>query len=398
MQTQHPVIVVGAGPSGLSTALFLAERGCAVTVLERNEVFPSDPRAATFHPPTMEILAPSGVTEELHRRGIVGPNWQNRDREKGVICEFDLGVLSGETPYPYRLQCEQHKFVAILREKLADQPLVTVISDVDVTRVAQGSAGVSVETNKGAFRASYVVGADGGRSVVRKSAGISFEGFTYQERFLVITTTHDFSANGYAVSNYVSDPVEWAALFQVPGNGAGPLWRVVFPTRPEESEADLLSFENARRHLKAFMPKEDGYEVVHTNLYTVHQRVAGTFRKDRLLLVGDAAHVNKPLGGMGMNFGIHDAANLAPKLAAVLLDGADDAILDRFDRQRRFAATKFLQAMTIQNKQALEETDQEAREARQQQLRETAADPVLAKAHLMRTSMIEGYRASLAVE
>lgn len=398
METQAQVIVVGAGPSGLSTALFLAERGCFVTVLERNEGTPMDPRAATFHPPTMEILAPSGVTDELHRRGIIGPNWQNRDREKGVICEFDLDVLSDETPYPYRLQCEQHKFVEILREKLKAQPRVTIVSGVEVTGLTQDDGAVTLQTSKGGFRAAYVVGADGGRSVVRKSAGISFEGFTYQERFLVITTTHDFSANGYAVSNYVSDPTEWAALFQVPGNGDGPLWRVVFPTRPEDREEDLLSFEKARQHLAVFMPKEGGYDVVHTNLYTVHQRVAGTFRQGKVLLVGDAAHVNNPLGGMGMNFGIHDAANLAPKLAAVVLEGEDEAILDLFDRQRRFAATKFLQAMTIQNKQALEEKDQGAREQRQQQLRETAADPLLAKSHLMRTSMIEGYRASLAVE
>ena len=107
------IVVVGAGPSGLTAALFLVKAGVPVTVLEsRTEIY-EDPRAATFHPPTMEMLEPSGVTKRLHDLGIVCPQWQFRGRDEGVIAEFDLGLLADMTRYPYRLQCEQHKLVAI---------------------------------------------------------------------------------------------------------------------------------------------------------------------------------------------------------------------------------------------------------------------------------------------
>lgn len=392
-----PVVVVGGGPSGLAAALFLAERGIEVTVLERHAEFPPDPRAATFHPPTLEIFEPSGVTAELHRRGIVGRHWQFRDRQTGIVCEFDLGLLGDETPFPYRLQCEQHKLVEILRDKLQGQPTAKICSGIEVTAVEARENGVAVRTSEGIVPCCYVIGADGGRSVVRKSAGISFEGFTYEEQFLVITTDFDFSSHGYAVSNYVSDPREWAALFQVPGNGSGPLWRVVFPTRAGEEDGDLLDVRAATERLARLLPETRGHRIVHTNLYSVHQRVAGTFRKGRVLLIGDAAHVNNPLGGMGMNFGIHDAACLAERLADVLEGRQDDTVLDQFDRQRRFAATEFLQAMTIQNKKVLEETDEAARLARQADLRAIANDPARSKAHLMRTSMIEGLRTASAI-
>ncbi len=390
------VAIAGAGPSGMTAALFLARQGIAVTVLERHAAPFADPRAATIHPPTMELYAESGVTAALHTRGIVAPVWQFRGREEGVVAAFDLGLLADQTPYPYRLQCEQHKLVAILAEKLGAFPHARIAWGAAVEDVAQDAAGVTLATTTGPIRADYVIGADGGRSVVRKSQGIGFDGFTYPERFLVITTPHDFAADGFAISSYVSDPREWCALFKVPGTTPEGLWRVVFPTDPAADEAALLDYGAAEVRLQGLIPRGEGYQVVHTNLYPVHQRVASVFRAGRVLLAGDAAHVNNPLGGMGMNFGIHDAANAAEKLCAVLR-GGDDAVLDRYDRQRRHVATAFLQAMTIANKQTLEEKDPAARRARLDTLRATAADPARARAHLLKTSMIEGFRAAAAI-
>lgn len=384
------VIICGAGPSGLTAALFLSRAGVPVTVLESRSEQYEDPRAATFHPPTMEMFAESGVTQRLHELGILCPRWQFRGRKEGLIAEFDLGILADITPYPYRLQCEQHKLVGILSEKLTGQSNCNIHYGATVEGVSQSATGVAVTTAEGGrYEGAYVIGADGGRSIVRKSQEIEFVGFTYQERFLVITTPTDFALKGFAFSCYVSDPSEWCALFKVPGGGPPGLWRVVFPTNPEAAADDLLDHASAERRLQGFIPSDKPYSIVHTNLYTVHQRVAANYRSGRVLLVGDAAHVNNPLGGMGMNFGIHDAVSLADKLIRVL-DGSDDGLLDLYDRQRRHVANTFLQAMTIQNKRVLEEKDPQKQVERMNEMRETAKDPVKARTFLLRTAMFEG--------
>ena len=397
-----PVLIAGGGPAGMATALFLTARGVPVVLFERSAKPHADPRAATYHPPTLEMLEPSGVTDELHQRGIVARTWQYRDRREGMVAEFDLQALAGDTRYPYRLQCEQHKLVAMLEKRVAASPLAEIVHGVEVTNVQQDETGVRVELQDehGGIRwhaGSWLVGADGGRSVVRKSQDIDFRGFTWPERFLVITTTFDFAPLGFAFSSYTMDPVEWTATFKIPGEDESGIWRSVFPTRPDDDERELLDFGRATERLAAFVPESRRGQVIHTNLYAVHQRVAATYRRGRVLLAGDAAHVNNPLGGMGLNFGLHDAHNLAGKLAEVW-HGGDPALLDRYDRQRRAVAEQYLQTQTIANKQTLEETDPAKRAARQADMRATAADPQRARLYLLRTAMIEGLRAAAAIE
>ena len=396
------VLIAGGGPSGMAAALFLTQRGIPVTVIERSVEPHADPRAATYHPPTLEMLAPSGVTDDLHSNGLIAPRWQFRDRREGLVAEFDLGILAGDTPYPYRLQCEQHKLVEMMERRVASSPLATIIHGTAVDEVAQDESSVRVRVARTdgrseCFSGSYLIGADGGRSLVRKSQHIEFKGFTWPERFLVITTTFDFESLGYAYSSYTMDPVEWAATFKVPGDDGRGIWRCVFPTRPDENEADLLDRSRAAARLAEFVPESVSGRVVHVNLYAVHERVAATYRKGRVLLVGDAAHINNPLGGMGLNFGIHDAHSLAGHLIRAIENG-DSAPLDRYDRQRRTVAERYLQAQTIANKELLEESDAGRRTARQREMRAIAADPERARQYLLRTAMIEGLRAAASIE
>jgi len=402
MQRDASVIIVGGGPAGMATALFLLEHDVDVIVLEKSLQPHADPRAATYHPPTLEMLAPSGVTAELHARGLVARHWQIRDRKAGLIAEFDLAALAGDTPYPYRLQCEQHKLVAMLERRVASHPKARIIHAADVIDVTQDADSVTVEFNAGegrrSLRAAWLVGADGGRSVVRKSQQIEFAGFTWPERFLVITTSFDFATLGYALSSYTMDPTEWTATFKIPGDDENGLWRCVFPTRPEEHDNELLDFGSAAHRLAALAADTAGGKIVHTNLYSVHQRVARSYHRGRVLLVGDAAHVNNPLGGMGLNFGLHDAHDLAPRLAAILHDQTDaETLLAGYDRRRRTVAENYLQSQTIANKRLLEENDPDVRRVRQDEIRTIAADPDATRRYLLRTSMIESIRAAAQI-
>jgi 3-(3-hydroxy-phenyl)propionate hydroxylase len=247
-------------------------------------------------------------------------------------------------------------------------------------------------------RGAYLVGADGGRSTVRKAIGLEFEGFTFPERFIKVITPYDFSTHRpeFGYRNFFSHPDDYCTLFKTPGERAPGLWRIVFSSRPHETDAESLALDNIRARLDRFFP-DTAIEIEHLNLYAVHQRVASRFRNGRVMLAGDAAHVVNPHGGMGMNGGIHDAVNLADKLARIWRGDADDRALDVYDRQRRSAASEFVQAQSIRNKQLLDESDPAARRRNLDELRRTAEDPVLAHRFLLKTSMIDSVRHAAAI-
>ena len=392
------VLIAGAGPVGMVAALRLALAGVPVTVFERSADLTEDLRASTFHPPTLDMLAEFGLTDDLIAQGLIARHTQYRDRRTGVIAEFDMQLLAGETAHPYRLQCEQFKLTRLVHRRLAAFPDARVCFSAGIDAVEQHADGVvvSVETPAGVERhaGAYLIGADGAWSRVRQALAIEFEGYTYPERFLVASTDHDFAAHMERLSyvNYVSDPEEWCVLLRVPG-----LWRVLFPTRPDETDEEVLQDDPIQRRLQNLLPKQDGYRTEHRTLYRVHQRVARRYRAGRAFLAGDAAHINNPLGGMGMNGGLHDVLNLAQKLIAVHRGEADDASLDRYERQRRPIAIEYINASTARNKKALEERDAAARARNHAEMRRTAEDPEAARAFLRKSSMLEALRASAAI-
>jgi 3-(3-hydroxy-phenyl)propionate hydroxylase len=392
------VLIAGAGPVGMVAALRLATAGVPVTVFERASALTEDLRASTFHPPTLDMLDAFGLTAELIAQGLIARYTQYRDRREGVIAELDMQLLAGETAYPYRVQCEQFKLTRLVHARLAKMPHAAVRFDSAIEAVTQDAQGITLEvaTPGGRERhaGAYLIGADGAWSRVRQALGIAFDGYTYPERFVVASTAHDFPAHLERLSyvNYISDPDEWCVLLRVPE-----LWRVLFPTRPEESDDEVMQDPAIERRLQGLLANPHGYVTVHRTLYRVHQRVAERYRQGRAFLAGDAAHINNPLGGMGMNGGLHDALNLADKLAAVLHGEADDASLDRYERQRRPIAIDYINANTARNKKTLEERDPATRARNRAELQRTAADPVAARAFLRKTSMIEALAASAAI-
>ena len=399
MTADKRVLIAGAGPVGMISALVLAKAGMKVSLFERRSELAEDLRASTFHPPTLDMIAriDPTLTADLHSQGLVARHTQFRDRKSGLIAEFDAEVLRGDTDHPYRLQCEQWKMTRLIRDRLKAFPDVDLNLEAKVLDVEQNTDGITLKIERAghveAHRGDWLIGADGAWSAVRTALGIAFEGMTYPERFYVASTTFDFAAvlDGLSLVNYVSDPDEWCVLLRVPG-----MWRVLFPTRNDEADEDVVSDASTEARLQGVWQKPERYETIHRTLYPVHQRVATTYRAGRAFLAGDSAHINNPIGGMGMNGGVHDALNLCDKLIRVAR-GEDAGLLDLYERQRRQIAIDFINANTARNKKTMEERNPEARRRNQDEMRRTAEDPALARAFMRKTAMIDALRASAAI-
>src|SRR6266567_659692 len=346
MQRDDRVIVVGAGPVGAVTALALVKKGIPVTLIEAEAEPPEDQRAATIHPQTVEMLVELGLKDEAFAEdasgGMLSPVFHFRDRVSGeLVAVFDLGLLEGEVPYPFVVQWEQYKLVRAAKPHIEASGIAEVRFSAKVTGLEQGADHVDVTTANAAgesekIRGRYVIGADGGRSTV--------------------------------------------------------------PVPPEESDEQALSMEGIQRRLQGIHPRQGGYEIPYHALYAVHQRVAATFNKGRVLLAGDSAHVNNPIGGMGMNGGIHDAMNLTAKLADVWFGRAEPDVFDRYTRQRRKAQVDYVQAQTIQNKKSLEEKDPVIRRQHLDELRRISEDVKLHKQFLYRAALIDSLNSANAVQ
>jgi len=401
MRSRAPVIVGGGGPAGLATAVGLALQNVAVAVFEAEPRLPRDLRAGSFHPPTLEMLDTIGVGREFLTLGYRVPRWQIRGRREGVIVEWDLSLIADLTPYPFRFHCEQFKLTPLLLKRFEalggtvrwQHRFLDATQDDDGVKARFATPG-GIETVRG----SYLVGADGGRSAVRHTMNVAFEGFTWPERFLVAGIDRDLAPEGFTLNAYISDPVDWSAIFKMPHDGPPGLWRVLFPTDAEVPEEQILDAGFVERSLQNFLPWDRPYGVGHKSTYRVHQRVARDFRRGRMLLVGDAAHVNNPLGAFGLNGALHGAFNLVEKLGAVWRGERPEHWLDRYVRQRRAANLEFVQAQSIRNKELLQERDPAARAQRLDELRRIAVDRAKQKEYLVRSSMIWSVQRAAEVE
>jgi 3-(3-hydroxy-phenyl)propionate hydroxylase len=390
------IIIAGGGPVGLIAGLMLGRAGVDVTLFDMGDILYQHPRAATIHPATLDILDDLGVYERIEPLGIVCPIVNYYDQQE-LLASFDHRLLAGETRHPWVLQCEQDKLSRTLLEMARDVPKLQIRAETEVLDCSQSADAVEVEVKSAAgqrerIKGRYLIGADGARSTVRKCIGVEFEGFTYGERFMIIGTSYDFSQAGYAYRNYISDPVEWYNLFKISWKGPPGVYRLVVPLKLDEVLDEDRMLDICQRKFQRFHPRSEPYEIVIHDSYVVHQRVAATFRQGRVLLAGDSAHLNSPIGAMGMNSGIHDAVSLATSLLRVLRGEEDEGALDRYVRQRRHVAVKHVQTATIANKANMEQRDPETRRKYREEMQRAAEEPVLAKKFLMRTSLIDSLR------
>jgi 3-(3-hydroxy-phenyl)propionate hydroxylase len=333
---------------------------------------------------------------------LVTPTWQIRRHEDGARAVFDLSVLKDDTAHPYRVQAEQWKLSRLVLARLAadHSGTVEIRFKARVETVAQDADGVMLSgPGLDPIRAPFVVGCDGARSAVRRAMGLEFRGDTYPETTILATTEFPFHEvfEGLSNVNYI-----WTehpafsgtfSLLRVPGK-----WRASLHTAEGEEPEEALRPEVIERKLQAIHPKATPYEVPDLRPYRIHQRIVETYRIGRLLLAGDAAHLNSPSGGMGMNGGIHDAMELAATLAPVWRGEAAPDLLDRYTRRRQPVAAREIIAQADRNRARMRERDPARRAEMLAELQVVAADPARAREHLLRSSMIAGLRAAAAVE
>jgi 3-(3-hydroxy-phenyl)propionate hydroxylase len=388
MNKDHrPVVIAGAGPVGMIAAADLVRQGIPVTVLEKNAALSAESRASTFHPPTLDMLDDLGFARPLIAQGLKAPQVQYGSTLDGELGTFDFGAISDLTRHPFRLQAEQFKLTRIVLDALQGHPLFEIRFGAELTAVSQDAQSVQLATASGdTLQCEWLIGADGANSIVRRQQDIAFDGFTWPERFLVVTTSLDIAAArpGVTSVSYWADPQRWHFLLRILG-----AWRVMLPVPEAMSDEDARSRDYAERSLASVLPAGLPTPIEHVTLYRVHQRVAARFRHGRTFLAGDAAHINNPLGGMGMNGGLHDALNLTARLGAVIHGKAAAETLDGYDRQRRAVTMEAIQTGTIRNKKNLEARTPEDREAFRIEIRKAVSDREKTRAFLRRISMID---------
>ena len=351
------VIIIGAGPVGTFVAYCLAEYGIETILLESETSCETDMRASTFHPSTLKYLDNLNLANELIDKGLKAPIFQYRIRATDEILEFNLEELSDVLDFPFRLQCEQYKFARMLADKLDNHKYSSVMFNRELISFSDAGNKVKLKVDhKGIgedYECNYLIGADGANSIVRRNLGIEFGGFTYKEKFFTLSTEKPlenyFTDLSYV--NYVSDPDEWFVMLKAPS-----AWRILVPV-DEKLDDDLIRSDDYVRNIfKRALNSDDRIETIHRTIYRVHQRVVDTMRSGRVILAGDSAHLNNPLGGFGMNGGLHDAWNLAKQLDEIINHNKNEELLDLYDRQRRTVMNEFIQKQTIRNKKMIEET------------------------------------------
>jgi 3-(3-hydroxy-phenyl)propionate hydroxylase len=362
----------------------LAQANIDVRIVDAGNGVDQRMRASTFHPPTLDMLDTLGTGEKLVAAGLKVPVWQMRRHETGEYVSFDLGAIADRTNHPYRLQVEQHRYCAIAVAALKDLG-VKVEFGKPVDRVEQDEKRATAICYGGAYRidADWVIGADGASSTVRESLGLDYGGKTYTHSSVLVLTTYPFHKHLIDLNdvNYCWSLVGPFSLLRLKQ-----YWRASLYPAVENLE-DAADDKRVRDWFEFISPQARDARLLEVMPYRVHERCVDRFRVGRVILAGDAAHLNAPSGGMGMNGGIHDAVNLAEKLIAII-GGDDESLLDRYERQRRYAASERVIPQASANRERMSAINVDAQARRLTRYQNIASDPERCKRFLLDSSMV----------
>jgi len=396
----YDVLIIGAGPVGLTLAMRLGLKGHKVCVLEAQSDIETDLRASTFHPPTLDLYDEQGITAQLIESGLVAPTWQVRMNHTNEFAEFDLSILKDHTNHPYRLQCEQWRLSGFLRDYIENKlPNVSLLWGHPCESFNQDASSVVVNSKSSTsdlttFKAKFLIGCDGARSIVRKNLCLEFEGQTFPETTILATTHFPFQdyLDHLSYINYCWTSDGTFSLLRLKN-----LWRVSLYPSLDESIDCAVESQSVRRKINQISSSFGDSPILEIRPYKIHQRVVKQYVVGRVLLAGDAAHINSPSGGMGMNGGVHDAFNLADKLNRIL-KGEGIELLNKYERQRRPIAIKHVIEQSSKNRARMQEKDMSKRFLTLQELKRKSQDKSLALDYLLETSMISGLAESLNID
>ncbi|KAL2837815.1 hypothetical protein BJX68DRAFT_272899 [Aspergillus pseudodeflectus] len=359
-ENHHKVIVVGAGPVGVTAAINLARLGVKPLILERNAAIDQSPRATSYQACVLAEMMETGIYEDLRRQAVVNDAlsfWVSEGSQKKRIAQ--VHKKEGGDHFPQGLNCGQPTLTTIILDHLITHYDAQVLFRQKVTNLTQTGALVTITCTDPAtgepsvYTCDWLIGADGAGSTVRKLLDIEFEGFSWpKEDFVATNLVYPFDKYGFSTANFLVDPVHWAVITVIDGK----LWRCAFGVKPGmDNERIRAELDEHFRHILPGWEEEGGkYELVQLNRYKPHQRCASQYRKGRCLLAGDAAHSNNPVGGLGLTTGLLDAGPLGRALGAVISGRAPESILDTWAEARRDKWLTFTNAFSIENKRMIQ--------------------------------------------
>lgn len=376
--TDCDVLIVGAGPVGALSGLLLAHKGLKVTLIEKAPAVLQSPRAIVYLPQVNGVLADVGVLAEIRRAGLVmqdGVVWRNSS-DHSVLAGIDPYALQPEDKPQGHLRAPallgQHHFADIVLDKLKERG-GEILFDRAFQSFEQDSDKVQVVTvnsngEERIFTTRFLLGTDGGRSSVRKAMNVQFEGFTHDISFMAINLRYSqMTATGFGDAQFLVDPktdVGDSSFAIILRTGADDVWRCAYGDSAKFTEDELkMRVSMKLKKILPLHPDQDQYEILQAQPYRIHQRCASSYVKGRVLLAGDAAHLNNPVGGLGLNTGLLDAQAAATAICEAR-EFADmqkvDHRLTEYSDIRRTAFLEFTNPVTIDNLRRLADRSDEA--------------------------------------
>lgn len=329
------IIIAGGGPTGLLTALGLARGGARVTIIEAERTHATGPRAVVYHWPVLPHLEKLGVLEDCIRIGFLKQDYGWRLPRTGETIRWSMACLEGLVKLPFNLHLGQDRLAEVVTEHLARLPNVTRIYGMRVTQLRQDAGSVTVtatapDGHTQDHTGDWLVAADGASSTVRSILRLNFFGTTWPERFVATNVQCDFEKHGYDRTTMQIDDELGAVIVKLDN---ATLWRVTYM---EDAALPLESLaQRVPGSLERLVPAGESFELVAHSPYKMHQRAVDSMRVGRVLLVGDAAHITNPTGGLGLTSGMFDSFALVEVLNRVIHERADEEILTRYSDDRR---------------------------------------------------------------